>query len=175
VSDVTRLVDELTTLLYETLKTWQAVGGPRHQIVQCGACRKKADRPSSVVHESDCPVHRLWQALEIGEVVVRANAEEICDLEDERDNALGKLAELTRTAEWVTARCESANARIAALEAENARLRAAGNTVSAHVYASFNPGEIPRFVRMAMYEFEQAEARAAKRARAALAASAGEA
>lgn len=118
VKTTTRLVDELTTLLYEVLKRWE-VEGRVCEIVQCGACRKKADKPSSVVHEGDCPIHRLWQALELGEVVVRANAEEICDLEDERDALEAKVNTLTAEME-----CRNElTARIAALEAERDALR----------------------------------------------------
>lgn len=130
-SDVARLVDELTTLLYEVLKRWE-VEGRVCEIVACGACRKKADKPSSVVHESDCPVHRLWQALEIGEVVVRANAEEICDLEDARDALEAKVNALTAEME-----CRNQlTSRIAALEAENARLRAERDEALRHMTTS---------------------------------------
>lgn len=58
------LVAELTTLLYETLKTWQLSDGRHCQIVQCGACHRKGDTPEAVVHDRDCPVFRLRTALE---------------------------------------------------------------------------------------------------------------
>lgn len=120
-AEAARLVDELTTLLYGVVKRWQLQNGRVCEIVQCGACRKKADKPSFVVHESDCPVRRLWQALELGDVVVRANAEEICDLEDKRDELEAKVNALTAQMESHDAQ----TARIAALEAENKALREA--------------------------------------------------
>jgi hypothetical protein len=65
-------------------------------------------------------------------------------------------------------------ALLAERDAEVERLRGAGNTVSAHVYAMFNPGEIPVFVRSAMCVFEQAEVDKAKRKLAARAGGEGE-
>lgn len=185
----TRLVDELTTLLYEVLKRWE-VEGRVCEIVQCGACRKKADRPSSVVHESDCPVHRLWQALEIGEVVVKANAEEICDLEDARDALEAKVNALTAEME-----CRNQlTSRIASLEAENARLRAALERYSSHrlaLIASETANQMRATVAIDLMDRRQAIAaldsmreyvcrtvppmlESLRQARAALAASAGE-
>ena len=36
----------------------------------CGACRRKADKPESVVHDSDCPVYRLIRAEEANTAVM---------------------------------------------------------------------------------------------------------
>lgn len=156
-SDVTRLVDELTTLLFEVLKRWE-VEGRVCEIVACGACRKKADKPESVVHESDCPVHRLWQAMEVAEVVVKANAEEICDLEDARDALEAKVNALTAEME-----CRNQlTSRIAALEAEVARLRVALEDIAQ------TTGRVGLFPTDTLVEILDV-------ARAALAASAGEA
>ena len=99
-TDAARLVDELTTLLYEPLKGTCLTHTPC-VIAACGACRKKADKPESVVHDSDCPVYRLQRAEAANTAVIRANAEEIADLEDVRDDL---------------------EARVNALTAENARL-----------------------------------------------------
>lgn len=93
-SEAARLVDELTTLLYEVLKRWE-VQGRVCEIVRCGACRRKADRAESVVHESDCPVYRLIRAEEANTAVIRANAEEIADLEDKRDELEARVNALT--------------------------------------------------------------------------------
>ena len=105
-SEAARLVDELTTLLYDVLKRW-TVQGRVCEIVACGACRRKADRAESVVHDADCPVYRLIRAEEANTAVIRANAEEIADLEDVRDeqgedkksqalqNILAEIEELT--------------------------------------------------------------------------------
>jgi hypothetical protein len=84
-TEAARLVDELTTLLYSPCLGTCITHGPDCRIVVCGACLKKADKPSSVVHESDCPVYRLIRAEEANTAVIRANAEEIADLEDKRD------------------------------------------------------------------------------------------
>lgn len=115
-TDAARLVDELTPLLYGVLKRWE-VAGLVCEIVQCGACRKKADKPESVVHDSDCPVYRLQRAEAANTAVIRANAEEIADLEDVRD-------ELEAQVNALTAQMECRNeltARIRALEVENER------------------------------------------------------
>ena len=72
-------IDELTTLLYEPLKGTCLTHTPC-VIAACGACRKKADKPESVVHDSDCPVYRLQRAEAANTAVIRANAEEIADL-----------------------------------------------------------------------------------------------
>lgn len=123
-NDAARLVDELTTLLYETLKAWQTQDGRHHQIVQCGACRRKADKPESVVHESNCPVYRLQRAEAANDAVIKGNAEEIADLEDARD-----VAEARANAEWVRAETLTQDnarlrERLAAVEAALSRLRA---------------------------------------------------
>ena len=89
-TEAARLVDELTTLLYEVTTGWDDSAGG-HQIVRCGACRRKADRAESVVHGSDCPVYRLIRAEEANTAVIRANAEEIADLEDRRDDLEAKF------------------------------------------------------------------------------------
>jgi SepF-like predicted cell division protein (DUF552 family) len=94
-TEAARLVDELTTLLYEVVKRWQLQDGLVCEIVVCGACRKKADKPESVVHESDCPVYRLIHAEEANTAVIRANAEEIADLEDVRDALEAQVNALT--------------------------------------------------------------------------------
>lgn len=104
-TEAVRLVDELTTLLYEVVKRWQLQDGRVCEIVRCGACRRKADRAESVVHESDCPVYRLIRAEEANTAVIRANAEEIADLEDKRD-------ELETQVNALTARLEAAEAAL---------------------------------------------------------------
>ena len=96
-----RLVDELTTLLYEVRTGWQDSAGG-HQIVRCGACRRQADRAESVVHDSDCPVYRLQRAEAANTAVIRANAEEIADLEDVRDALEAKVNALTADVERLT-------------------------------------------------------------------------
>lgn len=93
-NDAARLVDELTTLLYEVTTGWDDSAGGR-QIVRCGACRRRADRAESVVHDRDCPVYRLIRAEEVNTAVIRANAEEIADLEDKRDDLEAKVNALT--------------------------------------------------------------------------------
>lgn len=93
-NDAARLVDELTTMLYEVTTGWDDSAGGR-QIVRCGACRRRADRAESVVHDRDCPVYRLIRAEEVNTAVIRANAEEIADLEDKRDDLEAKVNALT--------------------------------------------------------------------------------
>jgi hypothetical protein len=115
-NDAARLVDELTTLLYETLKAWQTQDGRHHQIVQCGACRRKADKPKSVVHESDCPVYRLQRAEAANDAVIKGNAEEIADLEDARD-----AADARANAEWARAEGEQKRAEQAERERDEAQ------------------------------------------------------
>ena len=116
--EAARLVDELTTLLYEVLKRWEA-NGRVCEIVQCGACHKKADKPESVVHDSACPVYRLQRADDGITAVIRANADEIADLQDVRDDLQAKVNALT-----VEMECRNELlSRINALTAENARLR----------------------------------------------------
>ena len=102
-----RLVDELTTLLYEPLKGKCLTHTPC-VIVACGACHQKADKPEAVVHENDCPVYRLQRAEAANTAVIRANADEIADLEDVRDdleakvNALREaLRKIDTAANWV--------------------------------------------------------------------------
>lgn len=106
-SDSARLVDELTTLLYEPLKGTCLTHTPC-VIVACGACHQKADKPEAVVHENDCPVYRLQRAEAANTAVIRANADEIADLEDVRDdleakvNALREaLRKIDTAANWV--------------------------------------------------------------------------
>jgi hypothetical protein len=144
-ADIARLVDELTTLLYETLKAWQTQDGRHHQIVACGSCRRKADKAESVAHESDCPVYRLKQALDVTDTIIKANAEEIANLEDERDAARSEAARLRgwqngavhyvgcwrehrqcalTTIDFESARREHAELALRAAVEENARLRA---------------------------------------------------
>ena len=115
-TEAARLVDELTTLLYEVTTGWQDSAGG-HQIVRCGACRRKADRAESVVHESDCPVYRLIRAEEANTAVIRANAEEIADLEDRRDELEGRVNALTAEMECRN-ELSSEVARLQALLAE---------------------------------------------------------
>lgn len=115
-TEAARLVDELTTLLYEVRTGWQDSAGGR-QIVRCGACNRNADNPESVVHERDCPVYRLQQAEAANTAVIRANAEEIADLEDARDDLEAKVNALTAERDAATARAEAA-------EAENKNLDA---------------------------------------------------
>ena len=103
-TEAARLVDELTTLLYEVTTGWDDSAGG-HQIVRCGACRRRADRAESVVHDSDCPVYRLIRAEEANTAVIRANADEIADLEDRRD-------ELEERVNALTARLEAAEAAL---------------------------------------------------------------
>lgn len=118
-TEAARLVDELTTLLYEVVKRWQLQDGRVCEIVVCGACRKKADKPESVVHDSDCPVYRLIRAEAANTAVVRANAEEIADLEDKRDDLEAQVNALTAQME-----CRNElTARIRALEKERDALR----------------------------------------------------
>ena len=128
-TEAARLVDELTTLLYSPCLGTCITHGPDCRIVVCGACRRKADKPESVVHESDCPVYRLIRAEEANTAVIRANADEIADLEDKRDELEAKVNALTAQMESHDAQ----TARIAALEAENARLRAALETTALRI------------------------------------------
>ncbi len=93
-TEAARLVDELTTLLYEVTTGWDDSAGG-HQVVRCGACRRRADRAESVVHDSDCPVYRLIRAEEANTAVIRANAEEIADLEDVRDGLEAQVNAMT--------------------------------------------------------------------------------
>ena len=65
IDTVSKLVDELTTLLYETANFCQRCPVEHPAIVRCAACRRKADKPESVVHDSDCPVYRLRTVLTI--------------------------------------------------------------------------------------------------------------
>jgi hypothetical protein len=118
-TEAARLVDELTTLLYSPCLGTCITHGPDCRIVVCGACRRKADKPESVVHESDCPVYRLIRAEEANTAVIRANADEIADLEDKRDELEAKVNALTAQMESHDAQ----TARSAALEAENKALR----------------------------------------------------
>jgi hypothetical protein len=106
-SDSARLVDELTTLLYEPLKGTCLTHTPC-VIVACGACHQKADKPEAVVHENDCPVYRLQRAEAANTAVIRANAEEIADLEDVRDALEAKVNALTAA----VARAERAEAAL---------------------------------------------------------------
>ena len=94
-TDAARLTDELTTLLYSPCLGTCITHGPGCRIVACGACNRKADKPESVVHERDCPVYRLQQAEAANTAVIRANAEEIADLEDVRDDLEAKVNALT--------------------------------------------------------------------------------
>jgi hypothetical protein len=125
-TEAARLVDELTTLLYEVVKRWQLQDGRVCEIVACGACRKKADKPESVVHDSDCPVYRLIRAEATNTAVIRANADEIADLEDVRD-------ELEAQVNALTAQMECRNeltARIRALEKERGQQAFADPTLA---------------------------------------------
>lgn len=63
IDTASKAVDELTTLLYTTVKFCQRCHVGHPAIVQCAACRRKADKPESVVHDSDCPVYRLRSAI----------------------------------------------------------------------------------------------------------------
>lgn len=119
-TEAARLVDELTTLLYEVTTGWDDSAGG-HQVVRCGACRRRADRAESVVHESDCPVYRLTRAEEANTAVIRANAEEIADLEDKRDELEAKVNALTAENE----RGQQAFADLALASVE--RINALGN------------------------------------------------
>lgn len=65
IDTASKLVDELTTLLYETAKFCQRCPVQHPAIVRCAACGRKADKPESVVHDSDCPVYRLRTVLAI--------------------------------------------------------------------------------------------------------------
>lgn len=125
-TEATRLVDELTTLLYEVLKRWE-VQGRVCEIVQCGACRRKADKPESVVHERDCPVYRLQRAEESNTAVIRANAEEIADLEDARDELEARVnavvVEIEHERKMFAALTDASVRRIDALTAERDELR----------------------------------------------------
>lgn len=127
-SEAARLVDELTTLLYEVVKRWQLPDGRVCEIVRCGACRRKADRAESVVHGSDCPVYRLIRAEEANTAVIRANADEIADLEDRRDELEGRVNALTAEMECrneLSREVARLQALLAELDAEVARLREA--------------------------------------------------
>lgn len=93
-TEAARLVDELTPLLFTPFGTYR--GRPQ---VACGACAKQADKPESVVHESDCPVYRLIRAEEANTAVIRANAEKIADLEDVRDDLEARVNALTAETE----------------------------------------------------------------------------
>lgn len=115
VNDAARLVDELTTLLYCPFGTYRG-----RQQVACGACAKQADKPESVVHESDCPVYRLQQAEAANDAIIKANAEDIADLEDARD-----AADARANAEWARAEGEQLRADVAALRADRAERFAA--------------------------------------------------
>lgn len=124
-TEAERLVDELTTLLYEVTTGWDDSAGGR-QIVRCGACRRRADRAESVVHESDCPVYRLIRAEEANTAVIRANAEEIADLEDVRDALEAQVNALTAQME-----CRNElTARIRALEKERGQQAFADPTLA---------------------------------------------
>lgn len=133
-TDSARLVDELTTLLYEPLKGKCLTHTPC-VIVACGACHQKADKPEAVVHENDCPVYRLQRAEAANTAVIRANADEIADLEDVRDdleanvNALSAQVVALREAGAVLAEYVEHQpfslARLAAIEAWRAALAAA--------------------------------------------------
>ena len=129
-TEAARLVDELTTLLYEVTTGWDDSAGG-HQIVRCGACRRKADRAESVVHGSDCPVYRLIRAEEANTAVIRANAEEIADLEDRRDDLEAKfnavVAEIERERKLFADLTDASVRRIEHLTAEVARLREAAD------------------------------------------------
>ena len=119
-NDAARLVDELTTLLYEPLKGKCLTHTPC-VIVACGACHQKADKPEAVVHENDCPVYRLQRAEAANTAVIRANAEEIADLEDKRDELEAKVNALTAENE----RGQQAFADLALASVE--RINALGN------------------------------------------------
>lgn len=108
-TDAARLVDELTTLLYEPLKGTCLTHTPC-VIAACGACRKKADKPESVVHDSDCPVYRLQRAEAANTAVIRANAEEIADLEDVRDDLEARVNALTTENARLTQEVDNARA-----------------------------------------------------------------
>jgi len=126
-TDAARLVDELTTLLYEPLKGTCLTHTPC-VIAACGACRKKADKPESVVHDSDCPVYRLQRAEAANTAVIRANAEEIADLEDVRDNLEAKVNTLTAEMECrneLISRIDALAAQVAALRGQFERVMAA--------------------------------------------------
>jgi len=125
-TEAARLVDELTTLLYEVTTGWDDSAGG-HQVVRCGACRRRADRAESVVHDSDCPVYRLIRAEEANTAVIRANAEEIADLEDRRDELEATInavvAEIERERKMFAALTDASVRRIDALTAEIEELR----------------------------------------------------
>jgi hypothetical protein len=89
-TEAARLVDELTTLLYSQFGAYRG-----QSRVACAACHRKADTPELVVHEDDCPVYRLQRAEAANTAVIRANAEEIADLEDVRDDLEAKVNALT--------------------------------------------------------------------------------
>ena len=116
-TEAARLVDELTTLLYEVVKRWRLQDGRVCEIVVCGACRRKADSAESVVHDSHCPVYRLIRAEEANTAVIRANAEQIADLEDKRDELEAKVNALTAEMECRN-ELASRSARLDALAAE---------------------------------------------------------
>lgn len=134
-TEAARLVDELTTLLYTPFGTYR--GRPQ---VACGACAKQADKPESVVHESDCPVYRLIRAEEANTAVIRANADEIADLEDKRDELEAQIngitAEITRERQMFADLTDASVRRIDALTTERDEARARAERAEAALRAN---------------------------------------